>query len=313
MDAVALGEAMLVLTPERGGSLADADGLHWSVAGAETNLSIGLARLGHSVAWVSRLGADPFGRKILKHVRGEGVDVSGVRLDPDHPTGIYFKELSPLGTARVYYYRHGSAASHMEPADIHLDAYDARYLHITGITPALSAGCCNAVMEAIAQARRLRMQVIFDPNLRLKLWPLETARETVDRIARQTDIVLPGLAEAELLTGLSTPEDIAQHYCDGGAATVVVKLGDEGAYYRSDEDEGYVQAYPVTVVDEIGAGDAFDAGFISGLLDGLTLADSVQRGCMLGALAVTALGDHAALPYRDELDRFAQGMGGTDR
>lgn len=295
---------MVVMAPDRFGPLEAVDLFRKDVAGAESNVAIGLARLGHEVAWIGRLGQDPFGRFIYNRLRGEGVDVSAVRFDPDRPTGLYVKEMAGWRTS-VYYYRAGSAAGGLRAEECRLDRFSgARYLFVTGITPALSGSCRDAVFGAVDEARRLGMTVAFDPNLRLKLWPLAEARAVMDALADRADLVLPGLEEGRALTGRSAPEEIADYYSGKGAELVAVKMGVDGAYYRSGAAEGRVPAFPVPTVDEVGAGDAFDAGLLSGLLDGLSLSAAVERGCALGAMAVTAVGDSAALPYRAGLERF---------
>jgi 2-dehydro-3-deoxygluconokinase len=310
VDVLTFGETMAVMVPQQRGALDAVDFFRKDFAGAESNVAIGLSRLGHRAAWISRLGDDGFGRYTLDRLRIEGVDLSHVTLDPHHPTGLYIKELdeaSTGGRTRVHYYRSDSAASHLGVDDVPLQEYrEARYLFVTGITPALSMQCRETTMEAIAQARRLGMKIVFDPNLRLKLWSAEEARVVLDVMARQADIVLSGWGEAQLLTGAQSVEEAAGHYLGGGAELVVLKLEADGAYFATPTERGTVPAFPVEAVDEIGAGDAFDAGLLSGLLDGLDLRQAVVRGCALGALAVTEVGDYVALPDRSQLERFME-------
>jgi len=313
VDVVTIGETMVVMVPEMRGTLDSVDLFRKDFAGAESNVAIALCRLGHRAAWISRLGDDGFGRYIYGQMRAEGVDVSGVGFDPDHPTGMYIKELSAeskgAGT-NVYYYRSNSAASHLAPdAELLIPYAKARYLFVTGITPALSVGCRELILNAIAHARQLGMTIVFDPNVRLKLWSIDEAREVLDTMARQADIVLSGLGEARLLTGANTPQEATRQYLDRGAQIVVIKLEESGAFYETESERGAIPAFSVHAVDEIGAGDAFDAGLISALLDGLPLPQAVERGCALGALAVTAVGDHAALPTRMELQHFTDTTG----
>jgi 2-dehydro-3-deoxygluconokinase len=305
---VTLGETMVVMVPQRRGSLDSVDLFKKDFGGAESNVAIGLARLGHRAAWISSLGDDPFGRYIYGRLRAEGVEVSQVNIDPHHPTGLYIKEFSDgsdgIGT-KVYYFRSDSAASHLVIDDQVLFKYSAaRYLFVTGITPALGVESHEIVLKVIAQARQLGMKIVFDPNLRLKLWNIEEARNTLDVVARLADIVLSGLGEAQLLTGASSAQQAARAYLDRGAEIVVIKLEARGAYFETESERGTVPAFTVDAVDEIGAGDAFDAGLLSGLLDGLALPGAVERGCALGALVVTVPSDHAALPNRQDLQRF---------
>ncbi len=308
MDVVTFGETMVLFTPESTGMMRYAHTYTRKFGGSETNFAIGLARLGHSVGWISRVGDDELGKAMLSFVRGEGVDTSCVRLDPDAPTGIYFKEIRKANEVNVYYYRKGSAASRMTPADLD-EAYlaQARYLFVSGITPALSETCREMVFAAIRMAKANGLKVVFDPNLRKKLWTEEQARETLLAIAAQSDIILPGAAEGEFLFGDNDLEQLGQRFLDLGAKIVVLKLGEKGAHYFTPEENLYVPGFPVEqVVDPVGAGDGFAAGFISGLLDGLSLAESVKRANAVGAIVTMVNGDVEGLPDRSDLQRFME-------
>jgi len=279
------------------------------IAGAESNVAIGLARLGHRSGWISRLGKDEFGKKILHFIRGEGVDVSRVSFDSTAQTGLYFKEIVTDKEINVQYYRKDSAASRMEPSDLD-EAYisQAKYLHLTGITPALSSSCRKTVYASIDMAKKHGVTVVFDPNLRRRLWSDEEARKVLLEIISQVDIVLPGLDEGTFLFGNNSPEDIAQKCLDMGAGSVVLKLGAEGAYYQTNVDSGFVKAFPITqVVDPVGAGDGFAAGFLSGLLDGLPFKEAVKRAAAVGAMVTQISGDIEGLPEREKLEAFIQG------
>jgi 2-dehydro-3-deoxygluconokinase len=185
-----------------------------------------------------------------------------------------------------------------------MDFASARYLMVTGITPALSTLNRDTTFRIVEQAHQRGMQVVFDPNIRRKLWSLEEARPVLNHIASQADIILPGIEEGTILTGQVQAPEIAQAFLNNGAQLVVVKLGPEGAYYQSATEQGYVGGFHVRLVDEVGAGDAFTAGLLSGLLDGLDISSAVKRACALGALAVTGTGDYESLPSRHELDVF---------
>jgi 2-dehydro-3-deoxygluconokinase len=310
MDVVTIGETMILFTPQTTGLLRYAKNFTLSYAGAETNVAIGLSRLGHRVGWISQVGQDEFGESILSFVRGEGIDVSQVKKHPTAPTGLYIKEYLNKKEVRIYYYRHQSAASMMDRRNIDKDYISqAKYLHITGITPALSESCREMIFEAIDVAKEHGVKVVFDPNYRAKLWDTETAKPVLSEIAAKSDIILPGIDEGKLLLGQSNPEEIAHALLNLGAELVVVKLGSEGAYYQSKKEFGYVSGFPVDVVDPVGAGDAFAAGFLSGLLEGLSLKLAVQRGNAAGALAVMVQGDYEGLPQRETLMRFMKGSG----
>ncbi|GMA62746.1 sugar kinase [Alicyclobacillus fastidiosus] len=309
MDVVTIGESMVLLTPDDGDSLEQAVTFTKHVAGAESNVAIALARLGHQVSWLSKVGSDGFGRYVLKTLRGEGVDVSGVGIDESRSTGVFFKEHTRLHGTNVQYYRKHSAASEIRHTDIDQSLlHAARFFHVTGVTPALSAQNRKTVAALLKEARCKGIQISFDPNLRYKLWSIDEAVPTLLEIASYADIVLPGIDEGRTLTGLSTPEDIADSFMSRGAKLVVVKLGPQGAYYRTADSRGYVNGFEVALVDEVGAGDAFAAGLLSGLLDHLDTEAAVRRACALGAMAVCGKGDYETLPRRDELVAFMTGQ-----
>ncbi|KAB8137692.1 sugar kinase [Gracilibacillus oryzae] len=307
MDVVTLGESMILFTPESNGLMRYAPVFSRKIGGAESNVAIGLARLGYRTGWISKVGDDEFGRAMISFIRGEGVDVSQVKSAPSAPTGIYFKELRKSSDVRVQYYRKGSAASTMAKSDVSEEYIaQASYLHITGITPALSESCYETMLEAIRIAKRNNVKVIFDPNLREKLWvSKEKAQQVLLEIASQSDIILPGMSEAAYLFGEKEPADYAESFFKLGAEFVILKAGKEGTYYYSEAQSGFAASFPVEqVVDPVGAGDGFAAGFISGLLDGMTLEESVQRGNAIGAMVTMVNGDVEGLPEKAEIDRF---------
>lgn len=305
-DVATFGEAMLLLIADRPGPLEQAEGFTKRIAGAEINVATGLARLGFSVHWASRLGADSMGRYLVRQMRGEGVDCNHVVMDASQKTGFQFKGRVTDGSdPEIEYHRKGSAASLMQPADIDepwLRA--ARHLHATGVFAAISPNALETARRTLELARSAGSTISFDPNLRPTLWPSEDVmRREINALAAGADWVLPGLAEGRLLTGESTPEGIAAFYRARGAKLVAVKLGEEGAYFDDAQaGTGYVPACPVEqVVDTVGAGDAFAVGVVSALLDGLPVAQAVRRGCWLGARQVQVLGDSEGLPTRAEL------------
>lgn len=314
MDVVTLGETMVLFTPETSGYMRYAGNFSAKVAGAESNLAIGLARLGHAPSWMSRLGDDEFGKKILSFIRGEGVDVSKVLYDSSASTGLYFKEMITDAEVQVHYYREGSAASRMEPSDLNEEYIaNAKYLHLTGITPALSDRCYRTVMKAIEIAKAYGVPVVFDPNLRRKLWSEERAQQVLLEITGKADIVLPGMDEGRFLFGDHHSQAMAKCFYDQGASLVVLKLGSEGAYYYSEEEQCHIPGFPVNrVVDPVGAGDGFAAGLLSGLLDDLMLKKAVERGAAVGALVTMVRGDVEGLPDRARLASFMNRGGNSE-
>ena len=309
-EVVTLGETMVLLVAEQPGPLREATTFRRSIGGAESNVAIGLCRLGRSAAWVSRVGADDFGRVVLNRIRSEGVDTSRVIVDPEAATGLMIRESREAGPVNVSYYRRDSAASRLTPADLD-DAFiaAARFLLVSGITPALSTSAREATFAAVEIAREAGVKVVFDPNLRRKLWPEDEARRVMLDLLSHCDIAMPGLDEAEFLTGDADPDRAAAALLRQGPSTIVVKLGARGAMAATVEGEK-VQAEPHPVdrvVDPIGAGDAFAAGFLAALLQGDDLDAALALGNRCGAHAVTARGDIEALPYWDEIEAEASG------
>ncbi len=302
-DVVTLGETMIQLSPGAE-TLAEASSLRVGIGGAESNLACLLAAAGVRVAWVSAVGDDPFGRRIVDEIAAYGVEVGGVRTRTDAPTGLYVKEPQPGGT-RVHYYRAGSAAARLGPGDLsRLPLAGARVLHLTGITPALSASCADLVEASITAARAHGVLVTFDVNHRPKLWPdRRRAADALARLARQCDLVLVGRDEAEALWGTDTARDAADCL---GVAHLVVKDGAIGATsFRHGEEEVFVAAPRVDVVEPVGAGDAFAAGYLHALCAGGDERDRLTAGHRFAALALGAHGDlpsvaaaRAALAHR---------------
>jgi 2-dehydro-3-deoxygluconokinase len=314
MDVVSIGETMVLFTPHTQGQMRYARNFSSRIAGAETNTVIGLAKLGHQAGWISRVGKDEFGSVITSTVRGEGVDISQVSFDHEAQTGVFFKEVVNQKNVKIYYYRRNSAASYLTPSHIDEDYIaGSKYLYITGITPALSETCRDVIFYAIELAKKHNKKVVFDPNIRRKLWGDEEARNTLLAIAKQSDIVLPGINEGMFLFGVNDCEEMAESFLQIGVKNVVIKLGEKGAYYSTPLEKGYVEGFKVeTIVDPVGAGDGFAAGFLSGVLDGLPYRESVKRGCAIGAMVATVSGDIEGLPNREMLNSFIQSSSEDD-
>lgn len=303
-DVITLGETMVAFAAHEAGPLAQAQTFTKIAAGAESNVGVGLARLGLKVTWVSRLGRDSFGAYIRAAVGDEGVDCSAVVEDTTRPTGFMLKSRALEGDPTVEYYRRGSAASALSLADFDEARFRAaRHLHVTGITPALSTSCAELVEHAMRFMRAAGRTISFDPNLRPKLWPSrEVMAAHLNRLAGMADWVLPGLAEGRTLTGLQTPPEIAAFYLERGAKVVVIKLGADGAYWRSAHGEGTAPGVKVaSVVDTVGAGDGFAVGVVSARLEGRDWPAAVARGNWIGAQAVQVVGDMEGLPRRAQL------------
>lgn len=313
LDAVTVGEAMALFIAGQPGPLAAVPQFGRATAGAELNVAVGLARLGLRTGYMGALGADHLGQGLRQFMQGEGLELSQLREDAAHPTGLMFKSLQTDGAdPRTEYFRRGSAASFLALDDALLaHAAQARWLHLSGVAAAVSPSLRGVVRGLAAQARHLGQTVSFDPNLRPSLWP-STAEmvATLNDLAAQADVVLPGVAEGEVLTGSRQPEAIADFYLARGARQVVVKLGPAGAYAADAQGGHLVPGLPVArVVDTVGAGDGFAVGVVSALLEGLPLARAAARGNAMGARVVGFPGDCDGLPTRAELAEFEAAAG----
>lgn len=302
MEVITFGETMGLMMPMGNKDFVTATQFQKSFGGAESNVAIGLARLQHQVGWFSLLGKDPFGTVIYKTIRGEGVDVSRVKWTDQTATGLMLRE-KKKGQVSVHYYRKNSAASTMNSEDLdHEYIRGAKILHVTGITAALSSSCREALHTAIDVAREHGVKICFDPNLRLKLWKLEEAREVLLPLAEKADYFLPGWDECKLLFNTEDEETIFQRLDQLSAICIIKGKGDETVIY----EKGSKQSVPFVkvdqVVDTVGAGDAFCAGFLSGVLRGLSIKEAVEIGSHLGAMVIQAEGDWEALPTLEELE-----------
>jgi 2-dehydro-3-deoxygluconokinase len=320
-EVVTLGECLVALVASEPGPLAEASRFRRYVAGAEANVAVGLARLGHSAAFIGRVGADGFGAAIVRRLRGEGVDVTGVTVDGAAPTALMIRERRRIGPAEVAYYRSGSAGSRLSPADVDACAdagllARARWLHVTGITPALSASGRAATSRAVELASAAGMRVSLDLNLRRKLWSDEEAAPILRELAGHADVILGDADEVAAVLSRrpgNDPPALAAGLLALGPSTAVVKLGARGAIaVTGDGREAARPALPVgDPVDPVGAGDAFTAGWISAQLDGADLGESLEVANACGAASVATEGDMTGAPTRFELERL-RAAGGRD-
>ncbi|MFF7312348.1 PfkB family carbohydrate kinase [Streptomyces sp. NPDC008137] len=288
-----------------------------SVAGAESNVAVGLARLGHRVRWAGRVGADELGALVLRTLRAEGIDISHAATDDaGRPTGLLLTE-PRLGTlTRVSYYRTGSAGSALTPAGVlPALASGTRVLHLTGITPALSASAAETVLAAATTARDAGITVCLDVNYRSRLWTTDRARAALRPLLAHTDLLVASEDELPLVLrqpAAGEPEAV-QSLLDAGVREVIVKRGAHGATVVSADGTADRAARQVDAVDLVGAGDAFVAGYLSGLLDGADVPARLHRAVTTAAFAVATRGDWEGLPTRDELGLFDEPDGTTVR
>ena len=315
-DLITLGETMVFFAPLSEGPLRYLYQFEKHLGGAESNVAIAFARLGGSAGWVSKLGDDEFGRYVLNFIRGEGVDTRHVSLDSKHPTGIFFKQRMPDGAVQVFYYRRGSAASGLSPEYLDSTYFQgAKVFHFSGITPALSESCFQTVLHAIEMARTYGLEVSFDPNIRLKLWDAQTARAVLLQLISRSDIISPSLEECQILFGTKDEKKAAAAILSAGAKTALIKLGPKGAYLRTSQgNEFYTPPFNVhKVVDPVGAGDGFIAGFLYARTVGWSLQDAVRLAVTVGALAVTVPGDVEGYPEMDKVSSLWRDAGVVER
>lgn len=299
-----IGEPMGLMVATEPKALKDVTTFRRYVCGAEVNFAVGMSRLGHETAYISRVGNDPFGQHILDFLAEQHIGTDYVTLDDVNRTGMQLKAKTLEGDPEVVNFRRFTAFSYMEPSvvdTVQWEKYD--HLHVTGIPPALSESCRETSIAMMKAAKSHGVQVSFDTNLRPALWPSEEVmRENINYLASLADIVLPGFGEGKILTGFDTPEEIAEFYLKQGVKAVIVKLGTKGAYVKTAEEAFYAPAYIVeNVVDTVGAGDGFAVGTVSGRLEGLSWAEAVRRGAAIGALQVQVEGDNEGLPTPDQL------------
>jgi 2-dehydro-3-deoxygluconokinase len=309
LDLLTVGEPLVCLSAT--GRLAASHSLRKSIGGAEANVAIGLARLGLRAGYVSRVGADPFGDEIVRALRGEGVDVSRVQRSPQRRTGLMVKELRSPTDVRVHYYREGSAATELDGIG---DVPPARSAHATGITLALGTGPAAAVSELLAAARAMGASVSFDPNIRLKLWSLEDAVAAVREVLPSVDDLLLSEAEALAIAGAGELDEALRRLADQGIARVVVRRGAAGAVGVAAGQRIEIGAQAAgPVVDCVGAGDAFTAGYLFERLSGAPFAVAMATGAWAAGHVVAHLGDYEGLPDRADYDAWRGATTTVDR
>ncbi|WP_309127285.1 sugar kinase [Microbacterium sp.] len=292
---IALGETMVLITPHDATRLAEADDVRLTIGGAESNVAAHVASLGHRTAWVSALGDDVLGRRVNRAVKDLGVDTRWVAFNSHAPTGVYFKDPGH----GVHYYRAGSAASRMSPESVaHVPLEDAAIVHISGITPALSPVCAamiDAVIDRVTSAGAGSLS--FDVNHRAALWEAPIAAPVLLELANRSDIVFVGLDEAQTLWGCGNPDDVRALI--PAPAHLVVKDGDVGATEFSADGTTFVPAIPTEVVEAVGAGDAFAAGWLAEKLAGSAARERLQGGHRRAHLVLQSTDDVVGIVTTD--------------
>jgi 2-dehydro-3-deoxygluconokinase len=306
-DLVALGEPLVVMAPDRPGPLRAVPRFERGLGGAECNTLLGFARLGGSGGLISRLGDDEFGAFLAGTLQANSIDLQRLQYDADGRTGLYFKEVSPLPDgSRAIYYREQSPT-----AQLQLDLGDLAYIEAarafltTGVTALLSEAANASVALAMRTAREAAVPVYFDPNLRQGLWGSGRARELIAPLIPEADVFLGGEVETRELTGAQGAVEIAEAVRELGPREVVIKRGSRGAVAIDEKGEVHRQeAVPVAAIDTVGAGDAFNAGYLRYRQLGASVAEALRVGALCGASVVTGTGDFETFPRPGDLSRF---------
>jgi len=302
MDIISLGEAMVEFNQGKTDSAYAA-----GFGGDTSNCAVAAARQGASVGYISAVGADAFGDLLIDMWESEGVGITTVSRFEGTPTGIYFVTHGPDGH-HFTYYRKGSAASLMKPADIPAAAIrNSKILHLSAISQAISESACDAVFAAIQIARDAGVQVSYDTNLRLSLWPLDRATAIIQRTAALSDVVLPGLDDAIALTGLEDPNAIVDSYLALGVGTVALTMGEQGAIVATTDERHHIEPVSVDCVDATGAGDTFDGAFLSRIAAGDGVLEAGRYANAAAALSTTGYGAISPIPDHKQVRAFMAG------
>ena len=310
LQVITMGETMMAFEALESGPLRETRQFKKWIGGAEDNFAIGLARLGFNCGWISRLGVDEFGHEILRTIRGEGVDTSQVIRDPECQTGVFFVESRSEGDPHCYYYRKGSAASRLDAGDIDPSYIGSgKILFLTGITPAISPSAHRAAEHFFDLGRQQGCTLVFDPNLRLKLWDMAAARRALIPLMQQSHYVLPGADELKLLMDCDHLDKAIDKASELGIVNLAIKQGAKGALWIT--ESGGAAAVPAfrlkNPVSSMGAGDCFAAGFVAGLLSRKTPLECTRWGNAMGAFCLMGSGPYQTLPDFSGLINFLQG------
>lgn len=303
MDVITIGDAMIAMCPQEKGPIIFCDTFKRKLGGAELNVAIGCARLGLKSGWISKLGNDDFGKYILKTAMGEGIDTSEVQFVDEYPTSVYFREVLADGSSRSFYYREKSPTSTMKCEELNEEYFkSSKVLHITGVFPSITKNNQEIILEAVRLARKNNLTVSFDPNIRLKMWTKEEAKAYIEKLLPDVDILLIGDEEIEVILGEVSIEDAIRTFHNYGIDKVIIKKGARGALGSDGKNIYEVDAIkPKALVDTVGAGDGFAAGFLNTFIKGETLEDCLRYANAVGSLVVGIEGDNEGLPYHEDV------------
>ncbi|KRM06272.1 2-dehydro-3-deoxygluconokinase [Liquorilactobacillus ghanensis DSM 18630] len=314
-ELITAGEPMGLFIAQDKGPLKQVKHFSSRIAGADLNVAIGVARLNHTVKFISRIGEDTFGDQIKDLLQKEKIDLSGLQINSEWKTGFMLKGLADNGRPETDYYRKGSAASHLDIDKLaDLDFSDTKILHLGGILAGLSEEGYQATLKLIEMARKNDVQITFDPNLRPTIWDSEDLMiKRTNEIANLCDVMMPNIKEGRILTGKTAVEDIVDYYLQNKNSQiqqVIVNLVDDGSYSKHRQPDGSYQTERVAaikipkIIDRIGAGDGFVAGVVSAKLEELSDRDCLRRGSAIGAIQMQNIGDNEGLPNKAELTKF---------
>ena len=304
IDLICLGEPMVEFTRVQ---TDEEENLYIQGLGGDTsNCAIAAARQGAAVAYITAVGDDRFGRFAIDLWKKEGIDISGVAVFDEFPTGIYFIE--PSGNGRDFtYYRTGSAASRLTSDDLPKTLIKkSKFLHLSAISQAISGTAAATCAHAISFAKKNKVRISYDTNLRLNLWDLKRARDVIHETAKQADILLPSLDEARVLSGKSSIEDIVDFYLDFNPQVLALKCGEQGAVIAFEDKVETIRPISVDAVDTSGAGDTFDGAFLSQLSKGYSPLNSGRYAVTAAGLSVEGYGAVTPIPTKSNVLRKLQ-------
>lgn len=304
MDIVTIGDALVCMNPMTQGPLQFVNLFEKKVGGAELNVAIGCARLGLHTGWISNVGDDPFGKHVISFVKGQGIDTQCVQTIENYPTSVYFKEVLNSDMINSYYYREKSPTSQMKIGDID-EAYfiKSKVFHVSGVFPAVCESNRQIVKDLLKIAKANNMLVTFDTNIRLKLWSKEEAITTIKSYLQYVDVLFIGQEEAQILFNTDDINEIKTMCAPYQISHIVLKLGEQGAVVIKDDEKcKRSPLYKASVVDVIGAGDGFAAGYLYSLLQGWNLETSLDFANAVASYVISVPGDNEGLPTLQQVE-----------
>ena len=303
-EILSLGEPLMEFSAEQEGTLDTVRSFASGFGGDASNFAVAAARAGGKVGMIARIGRDEFGDAFVSLWEGEGIDTSQVQRADDGPTGLYIITRHH-GRHNFTYYRAGSAASRMTPDMLPVEAIrKAKLLHVTGVTQGISTTSCDTALAAMETAKEAGTMISYDPNYRPTLWGLDRARAVVRKSVSMADIVIPSIEEAEVMFGITDPEEAAAEFLSMGAGVVALKLGAQGALIATPESMERVPAIEVQAMDCSGAGDAFAGAFVASLIEGRSLSWAARYAIVAAGLSTLGLGCVAPIPPRERVMQF---------